>query len=80
MNFEALNDSLAGFRDISQSLRDPNNDPFPVPSEAKKMSLNDVNFDKDIPKKEIAIEKAIITRKILKASTWDRVVRRHVML
>jgi hypothetical protein len=41
----------------------------------KKESLSDKVFaSNDINKKNVAIEKAIVTRKILRVSAWDRVV------
>ena len=56
---------------------DPNRVIFPIPesAHAKRVSLSDVAFDNtSLSRREVAVEKAIITRKIMKVSAWDRVV------
>jgi hypothetical protein len=74
MKFDDMTDSLSTFNDTTKRLRDPNSDVFPMPK-VKKESLSDKVFaSNDINKKDVAIEKAIVTRKILRVSAWDRVV------
>lgn len=74
MKFDDMTDSLSTLSDTTKRLRDPNSDVFPMPK-VKKESLSDKVFaSNDINKKDVAIEKAIVTRKILRVSAWDRVV------
>ena len=80
----SLSESLAGFRDITGCLRDSNTDAFPRPEARQQRQTGGAAAaaaagSTDLSKREVAIEKAIVTRKILKVSAWDRVVSRVVV-
>jgi len=75
LHLDKMSESLSAFSDITLRLRDPNTNAFPMPKAKKVESLSDTAFaNSDMSKKDVAIEKAIITRKILRVSAWDRVV------
>jgi hypothetical protein len=74
------NDALAGFSDITLKLQDPNDNIFPMPQSCAHKQQSASSRDAALTptpameKKDVAIEKAIVTRKILRVSAWDRVV------